>query len=146
MATKTDFTEDEWETMQKGVSGAGMLVSLADSGFFDTFKEVGAMTKHLKAAHEQSPSTLIRDLAEIKGTGFGVRSSPQEVETETLSALGKAVSTLETKAPDEVEAYRSFVLDVAESVAQAAKDTGAAETGALEKIKTALSGPETPSA
>ena len=30
MATKTDFTDQEWESLQKGVSGAGLLVSLSD--------------------------------------------------------------------------------------------------------------------
>ena len=38
MAAKTDFTEQEFDAMQKGVTGAGMLVSLADRGFFDSFK------------------------------------------------------------------------------------------------------------
>ena len=39
MAAKTDFTPEEWDTLQKGVTGAGMMVSLADPGFFDSFKE-----------------------------------------------------------------------------------------------------------
>ncbi len=39
MATKSDFTEQEWESLQKGVLGAGLLVSLSDRSFFDTFKE-----------------------------------------------------------------------------------------------------------
>ena len=42
MATKADFTEDEWEAMRKGVTGAGMLVSIGDRDFTDTFGEVGA--------------------------------------------------------------------------------------------------------
>ena len=53
MAAKTDFTAEEWDALQKGVTGAGMLVSLADPGFFDNFKEVGALTKHLSEAREQ---------------------------------------------------------------------------------------------
>jgi hypothetical protein len=31
MATKADFTEDEWHALQKGVTGAGMLVSVSDA-------------------------------------------------------------------------------------------------------------------
>ena len=50
MAAKTDFTAEEWDALQKGVTGAGMLVSLADPGFFDNFKEVGALTKYLSEA------------------------------------------------------------------------------------------------
>ena len=43
MAKKEDFTEQEWESLQKGVVGAGLLVSLSDRSFFDTFKEAGAL-------------------------------------------------------------------------------------------------------
>jgi hypothetical protein len=138
MATKADFTDEEWETLQKGISGAGMLVSLADSGFFDTFKEAGALTRHLKDAAQHSDSALLRDLALVKHSGFGFTSSPQEVETETVAALRSGVSSLRVKAPDEVDAYSAFVLDVAESVAEAAKGVGASETDAIEKIKSAL--------
>jgi hypothetical protein len=148
MAGKADFTEQEWETLQKGVTGSALLVSLADRGFFDTFKEVGAISKHLKEAREKSPSQLVKEVAEIRGTGFGLTAKPDEVETETTQALSAAVSTLQAKAPDEVDAYRNLVLEVAQSVAAAAKDVGASETGAIEKIKAALqtaqpSGPAT---
>ena len=74
----------------------------------------------------------------MRGTGFGFTDSPQEVEKETTEALRSAVGTLQAKAPDEVQAYRNFVLEVAQSVAAAADDVGASETGALEKIKAEL--------
>jgi hypothetical protein len=124
--------------MQKGVTGAGMLVSVADRSFFDTFKEVGALAKHLSEARSKSSSPLVRELAEVRGTGFGLTTSPQEVEAETLEALRSAMSSLQVKAPDEAQAYSDFVLDVAQSVAEAAKDVGATESGAVDKIKAAL--------
>ena len=138
MATKADFTEEEWETLQKGVTGAGFWMTIADRGFFDTFKEAGAMAKHLGAARQNASSTLVRDLGETKGTGFGWKSSPEEVEGETTAALGQAVQILEAKAPDEVDAYRAFVLEVAESVGAAAEGGETAEAGTLEKVKAAL--------
>ena len=52
-------------------------MTIADRGFFDTFKESAAMAKHLAAARQNSESTLVRDLGETKGTGFGWRSSPE---------------------------------------------------------------------
>jgi hypothetical protein len=148
MAGKADFTEQEWETLQKGVTGSALLVSLADRGFFDTFKEVGAISKHLKEAREKNASPLIKELAEVRGTGFGLTAKPDEVEKETTEALTSGVGILQTKAPDDVQAYRDFVLEVAQSVAAAAKDVGAAETDAIDKIKAALqtaqpSGPAT---
>jgi hypothetical protein len=138
MAGKADFTAAEWETLQKGVTGAAMLVSLANRGFFDTFKEVGALAKHLAGARTKSTSSLVKEVAEVKGTGFGFTSSPQEVESETLQALRSSMSTLQAKAPDDAQAYREFVLNVAKSVASAADDTAVAESGAIEKIEGAL--------
>jgi hypothetical protein len=141
MATKTDFTEQEWETLQKGVTGAGLLVSLADRGFFESFKEAGAIAKHLSQAHEQSDSALIRDLAAIRHTGFGFTSSGDKVEAETVDALHSAVAILKQKAPDELDAYRALVLDVSRSVAEAAGGgADEAETGALATVKAALDG------
>jgi hypothetical protein len=138
MAGKADFTAEEWETLQKGVTGAAMLVSLADRGFFDTFKEVGALAKHLTEARTKSTSPLIKELAEVRGTGFGFTSSPQEVETETLQALRSSMSTLQSKAPDDAQAYRDFVINVAKSVGEAAKETAATESDAIGKIEAAL--------
>jgi hypothetical protein len=103
-----------------------------------TCKEVGALAKHLSEARSKSSSPLVRELAEARGTGFGLTTSPQEVEGETLEALRMAMSTVHAKAPDEAQAYSDFVLDVAQSVAVAAKDVGATESGALDKIKGAL--------
>jgi hypothetical protein len=138
MTSKADFTEQEWETLQKGVTGAGLLVSVSDKGFFDTFKEAGALAKHLSQAREAHDSGLVRELSSTRGTGFGLTNSPGEVERETLEALPSSVAILREKAPDDVEEYRSFVLDVAESVAEAAKGVGVGEAGAIEKIRAAL--------
>ena len=122
MAQKSDFTEQEWEQLRKGATGAGLLVSASDRSFFDSFKEAGSLAKHLAGGRSGS-SELIRELAGERGTGFGARSSLQEIESETLEALRSAVTTLEAKAPDEVEAYRTYVLEVAEAVGKSAGGT-----------------------
>jgi hypothetical protein len=56
-----------------------------------------------------------------------------------LSALQTAKTTLESKAPDELEPYRQFVVEVAQSVAGAAGGGEAAESGAIEKVRSAVS-------
>jgi hypothetical protein len=138
MAKRADFTEQEWESLQKGVMGAGLLVSLSDRSFFDTFKEAGALGKHVAQAKQSSSSELIRELAEIHGTGFGLTSSPEAVEDQTLEALQNAKATLESKAPDELDSYRQFVIEVAQSVGEAAGGGDSAEAGAVEKVRSAL--------
>jgi hypothetical protein len=138
MATRADFTDDEWEAMRKGVTGAGMLVSIGDRDFTDTFGEVGALAKRLSEEREESPSDLMRELASGRASGFGLTASPEEVEAKTLEALRSATATLDAKAPEEAGAYRQLVLDVAESVAGAKGGVKPGETGAIEKIRDAL--------
>ena len=137
MAVKTDFTEQEWEQLHKGATGAGLLVSLSDRSFFDTFKEAGALAKHMANAR-QSSSQLVKELAASGGTGFGLASSPDKVESETIDALRTATATLQQKAPDELDAYKQFVLEVAESVGKAAGGGDEAEGAAVQKVRTAL--------
>ncbi len=136
MATRADFTEDEWETMRKGVTGAGMLVSIGDRDFTDTFGEVAALAKRL--SEERKKSQLTGELAAGRPSGFGMTASPEEVEAGTLEALRSATAILAAKAPDEVGAYRELVLEVAESVADAKGGVKPGETGAIDKIKDAL--------
>lgn len=138
MATKADFTEQEWETLRRGVTGAGMLMSLSDRSFFDSFKEAGALARHLAEARKGGDSELVRELAEGRGTGFGLTDKPDEIERETLAALSSAVATLRAKAPAELESYRGFVLNLARSVGQAAGGGETEEGATLEKIGAAL--------
>lgn len=138
MATRSDFTDDEWEAMQKGVTGAGALVSVSDRDFTDTFGEASALAKALAAYREQSDSVVIRELASARGAGFGLTDSPQEMEAKTIAALQSALETLAAKAPDETERYRQFVLGVANAVAEAKGGLSDQEAQALGKIKSAL--------
>lgn len=137
MAQKSDFTEQEWDQLRKGATGAGLLVSVSDRSFFDSFKEAGSLAKHM-AGGRTGDSELIRELSGERGTGFGLSSSPQEIESETIEALQSAVAMLATKAPEDLEAYRSFVLELAESVGKAAGGGDQAEAATVEKIRDAV--------
>jgi hypothetical protein len=138
MATKADFTEEEWKTMQKGVTGAGMLVSVSDPDFTDSFGEASSLAKYLAEQQQESGSVLIRDLAHVHGTGFGLTASREKAETETLDALRSAAAALQAKAPDELTAYQELVIGVAEHVAGAKTGVKPGETDAIAKIKEAL--------
>jgi hypothetical protein len=132
------FDETEIETLRKGAFGAGMLVAVSDRSFFDTFKEAGALAKHATAARGESSSPVVQKVAESHKTGFGVTSSPAEIEGGTLEALRSARELLAAKAPDELESYRAFVLDLVRSVASAAKGGDEAEAAAIAKVEEAL--------
>ena len=137
------FTDEEIETMHKGAMGAGLLVSVSDRGFFDSFKEAGALSKHVAAARSSSESPVIKRVAEGHGTGFGVTAHPDKIEAETLEALRSSVQLLQSKAPEELDAYREFVLALARSVAAAAPGGDEAEAGTIAKVEAALAEPET---
>ena len=124
--------------MQEGITGAGMYVALADRGFFDSFKEANALAHHLRDAHEHSDSVLVRDLATGHDRPFGASASPEEIEQSTVATLQQAVAVLEAKAPEDLAAYRQLVLDVAQSVAEAAKGVSTQENEALDHIHAAL--------
>ena len=47
MATRQDFSDEEWTALQRGLTGSGMLVSLSDRDFTDSFGEASALGKFL---------------------------------------------------------------------------------------------------
>lgn len=138
MATRSDFTDEEWATLQKGITGSAMLVSLSDRDFTDTFGEVGAMAKFLASQQLAAPTEVTRELAKTKGSGFGFGTSPDKLRTETEAALRGAVATLTAKAPDELGPYRDLVTGVAQTVAAAKGGVVPVETQMLDAIRAAL--------
>jgi hypothetical protein len=132
------LSESEIETLRKGATGAGMLVAVSDRSFFDTFKEAGAMAKHLAEAKSSSTSEVVRQVAEGRGTGFGLTASPDEIESGALEALRSAKELLQAKAPDELDAYRTFVRDLVRSVSAAAGGGDEAEAAAIARVDAAL--------
>ncbi len=138
MATKADFTDEEWKAMQEGITGAGMYVAIVDRGFFDSFKEASALAHHLREAQQSSDSVLIRDLATAHDKPFGMTASPQEIEQSTVATLEQAVAILKAKSPEDLAAYEQLVLDVSQSVAEAAKGVSEQENQALDHIRAAL--------
>lgn len=138
MATRADFSDDEWKTLQRGLTGAGMLVSMSDRDLSDSFGEAGAMGKYLSGQQMAGSSELIRAIAKTKGTGFGLGTPPDKLLTETLAALRSSVELLGAKAPEEVEGYRALVLGLSGAVAEAKHGTSAVEAQAEDRIREAL--------
>ena len=135
MASKTDFTEDEWAALQKGVTGSAMLVSLADRDFTDTFGEAGAMAKFLQGQQVAQSSELMREVVKTHGTGFGLTTSPENLRAETTDALQIAITTLTAKAPDDLDAYRQTIIGVAQAVGDAKGGLTPIETAMIEEIR-----------
>ncbi len=149
MAKKADFNAEEWSTVVEGPVLAGMRVVTAHRG--GTIRESLAMGKvYAEARRQQGESGLLDALA----------SSPPALDQERLRAAGdlgeaiterlrEALRILEQKAsPEEIEAYKGFVVSVAEAAAKAHKEGGfigiggkevsESEQAALDEIRAVL--------
>jgi hypothetical protein len=138
MATRQDFTDEEWAALQKGLTGSGMLVSVSDRDLTDTFGEAGALAKFLAGQQVAATNELVRELAKTRGTGFGLTDSPDKVRTETMAALATSVATLGQKAPDDLGPYRELVIGLAHAVADAKGGEKPVETSVIAAIEEAL--------
>lgn len=128
----TDFTDAEKDTIRGGVMGALALVSQADPGFFDVFKESKAAAESLKEAPED-----IRGLV----TG-GLQLPPQapskeELRTKVLTRLSEAMQVA-SKDPGTASSLRQFVLSACQHVAEASKGVSPEEQGIVNEIASAM--------
>jgi hypothetical protein len=143
MTGKSEFTEEEWKTVLEGPPGAGLIVASASRG--GTFRESFALAKaYVEARKEHGQSQLLDEIESAKPQvdRHGVHS-PEELKSTGLQHLRDAIAVLEAKAtPDEVAAYRRFVLSVADRVAKAHREDGmdvsGPEQAAIDEIKSAL--------
>jgi hypothetical protein len=145
MTGKSDFTEQEWDTVLKGPPAAGMLVATAAKG--GTFKESIAIAKSYAEARQQhGASELLDAIASAKPeVDHHLYHSVDDVKAAALKHVTDGVSVLEQKAtPDEVNDYRRFVLTLSAHVANAHREHGVAvspaEQAAISDITAALGG------
>lgn len=130
----TTLTEDEQKVVRSAALRAGALVSQAEPGFLDTFKESFAASKAVKAASPEVQKLLTGGLPEMPSGG------KDEANARTLELLKQAVTILTQKAPQLVDEYRQVVLQSAKDAASAADDTSQNETAAVGEIERALAG------
>jgi hypothetical protein len=155
MTRKADFNAEEWSTVVEGPLYAGMRVISADRG--GTLREslaLGRAYQEARAGHGQSEllDELVKSPPAIDPER--VREAGGNIAAVASERLREAMSVLEAKAtPEEIDAYKRFVMTVAQAVASAHKEGGFlgiggkqisdAENQALDEISVALgSAPE----
>jgi len=140
VATKGDFTEEQWQVLQWAVSNSIAFVSMADRGFWDTFKEASGVAKVIAAARTESDNALVRDLAnDLKaGRDKEAMANPADIAGGVTERVAEAAALVAEKAPGVLEAFKAFIVSIAEAAAEAADGVAPTEAGALEKIKAAL--------
>jgi hypothetical protein len=153
MTRKADFNAEEWSTVVDGPLYAGMRVISADRG--GTLRESLAMGRVYQEAREHhGESELLDELVKSPPAidPERVREAGGDIAALTSKQLHEAIEILETKAtPEEIDAYKRFVMTVAQAVASAHKEGGFlgiggkqisdAENQALDQISSALGTP-----
>jgi hypothetical protein len=148
VAGEANFTRDEWRTMRRAVSVVGVVVSLAEGGGDDMREELFAITQHLRGARMTHANQLVRELAGMPfQSGLQPGMSREAYERTALEVVRAATATVATRAPGDLEAFRGFVLELAEVAANAHREGGfmgmggvqvtAAEEAAIERVKRA---------
>ena len=143
MTGKNEFKLEEWELVLAGPPIAGLIVVTAQRG--GVFSETFAIGKAYSEARRMHGASQLLD--EIVGARYDRRHTRYRTAAEMtrggLKNLRDAVALLEQKAtPDELAAYKRFVLTVADKVANAHREgetlVSAAEQAAIDEITTAL--------
>ena len=138
MTSKAAFTADEWNQVLGGVFMAGFAVTAADpSGLWGLLKETFASGRALmEAKSNASASELSKAIASDMETSEG-RSAAQayvkgrlqgakreEIKQRAIDALRSAAAVVDQKAPSDATAYKAWLLQIANSVAEASKEGG----------------------
>ena len=162
MATKTDFTTEEWSQVLGSVMMAGMAVTLADpSGLIGMTKEGLASGSALVAAKtDPNANALIKSVVSdfetsegraaargmIQGKLAGKKAS--EMKRPSWRRSAQSATLLDTKAPDDAAGFKAWLRQISERVANASSEGGFmgfggvqvsdAEKATLDEISTAL--------
>jgi hypothetical protein len=137
MADKSNFTPDEWQLLLESMMMAGIAVSAADpSGLWGLLKESFAGSSALAAA-KTDPTTkpLIKAVVadfltsqghtardDMKGKLRGLK--PLEVKAKCIETLGQAGAVVDAKAPDDGAAFKAWLRQISQHVAEASKEGG----------------------
>jgi len=138
MANKQNFTPEEWAKVLEGTIVAGMVVSAADpSGLWGTLKEAFASRSALDAAKLDSRSNelvkaVILDFETAEGRSSiqeALReqftgTKPSEFIRRSLENLREVSAIVDTKAPGDADAFKTWLYYISEKVAEASMEGG----------------------
>jgi len=150
MTAKSDFNAEEWSTIAEAPLLVSMQVAAADRG--GTLREGIATARAYRTAREHTGESELLDaiVATPPGLDFSrLQEEGGKVGAVAQHSLREATALVDAKAtPEEADAYRDFVLTVAEAAAAAHKEGGFlgigrtpvsdAERAALDEIRATL--------
>ena len=118
-----ELSDDDLKLTRTAAVRASALVSMAEKGFFDQFKEAFAASKAVKAQPAEIQRLMVGGMPSLPSA-----HSMEELEAETLDLVRRAAGVLSAKAPALLPGYRDAVLASIRDVAAAAHDYRAEAT------------------
>ncbi|MFE2411648.1 DUF1003 domain-containing protein [Kitasatospora sp. NPDC059408] len=133
-----DFTPEEWATLGRSLMASGVLVALAE-GVADA-EEIIALVKLLREAGVTHPRRFVRELAASSTFDTGLQPATRyaDYERPALAVIREATRIVARVAPDEVDGFREFLLEIATVVADANNEGGFFGLGARPRVPTEL--------
>jgi hypothetical protein len=138
MATKTDFSADEWKLLLESPMMTGMAVTAAEpSGLWGLLKESFASgTALAKAASDAGANSLVKAVAtdfttsegrstardDLKAKLAGTKAA--DIKVKSIETLKQVSALLDTKAPADAAAFKGWLRQISENVAEAAEEGG----------------------
>jgi len=161
MTGKSNFTPDEWKVLLQSVMAAGIAITAAEpSGLWGLLKESFAGgTELAKAKTDPGTNALIKAVVDDFGTAEGSAardalktkfkgSKPAQIKDKCIEVLREAAAIVDAKAPGDSTAYKRWLQQISQHVAEAANEGGflgaggvpisEAEKATLTEISTAL--------
>lgn len=136
MTTKEDFTADEWVQIEAAPVYAGMSIITADPAITSIFKETAALAKAmLQNPVPESAQDLVGGIvADMQARAANKdkmetpefqSKDPAEIAKEIDAQISGAAAIVDAKAtPAEATGYKEWIMDVAQSVAEAGREGG----------------------
>lgn len=131
MATKNDFTPEEWSKVLESIIAAGIAVSaVAPSGWWGTLKEAVAGLPALTAARrDPKANELIKAaIADFERSRDGnilamrdrfAHAEATECVQRSLASLREVTAIVDAKAPGEAVAFKTWLREISQKVAEA---------------------------
>ena len=138
MSDKSSFTPDEWKLLLESVMMAGIAVTAADpSGLWGLLKEGFASSSELvKAKMDRGANPLIKAVVSDFDTSQGRSTArdglkeklrglkPPEITAKGIETLRQAGAVVDAKAPGDAAAFKGWLRQISQHVAEAAPEGG----------------------
>ena len=140
MATRINFTGDEWRLLLQGASMAGMAVTAADpNGVWGTLEEAIAAANALDAGRlsgNELVAELVIDLENPAGradvekmleqsfSGLSSTVALPQIKVHAIEVLRQVSELLDAKAPNDSLAVKDWLREIARSAAEASREGG----------------------